>query len=368
VNGAQIALRGLESSAQSYNTLYDSFLQQYASSVQNQSFPISDTRVVSPAAGASKTSPRIPSVALATIIGGMALGIGLGMLRESMDRVFRTRGQVQAILETECLALIPAVKCERGSARSRDQRSISDGSNSRAIRRTSSAFRTVIDAPFSPFAEAIRSIKLAVDLNGGSNSTKVIGLTSCLPAEGKSTVATALAELVAQVGARAILVDCDLRTASLSRILAPTAAAGILEVISGDERLEEIVWNDPTTNMDFLPAVSDARLVNTSQVLASDAVKNLFGLLRLNYDYIVVDLSPLAPVIDARATTQWVDSYILVVEWGRTRMDIAQHALQDGRGIRKNMLGVVLNKVNLDSIGRYEGLRAKDLRSSNYFS
>jgi succinoglycan biosynthesis transport protein ExoP len=367
MNEAQIALRGLESGAQSYSTLYDIFLKQYTSSVQNQSFPISETRVVSPASGAFKSGPRISSVALAAIIGGLALGVGLGTLRESMDQVFRTRGQVQAILETECLALIPMVKCDRRSV-SPDRQAIGEVQNSRTIRRKPSTSRTVIDAPFSRFAEAIRSIKLAADLNGGSNSTKVIGLTSCLPAEGKSTVATALAEQIAQVGARAILVDCDLRTASLSRFLAPTAAAGIIEVISGNKRLEEIIWNDPTTHMDFLPTVADSRLANTSQVLAGDAIKNLFGVLRLSYDYIIVDLSPLAPVIDVRATTEWVDSYILLVEWGRTRIDVAQHALQDAREIRKKMLGVVLNKVNVDAIGQYEGYRAKEFHSNNYFS
>jgi succinoglycan biosynthesis transport protein ExoP len=359
VSGAQITLRGLESAAQSYSALYDSFLQQHASSAQNQSFPISETRVVSPASGASRTSPRISFVALTAIAGGMALGIGLGILRESMDRVFRTRGQVRAILETDCLALIPAVKCGRGSATSSRRKSSGEGSTSRTIRRTSSAFRTVNDASFSPFTEAIRSLKLAADLNGGGNSAKVIGLTSCLPAEGKSTVAAALAELIAQVGARTILVDCDLRTGSLSRDLAPTAAAGIIEAISGNKRLEEIIWNDPTTNMDFLPTVGDPRLVNTSQVLASDAIKSFFGALRLRYDYIIVDLSPLAPVVDARATTQWVDSYILLIEWGRTGIDVAQHALQDARGIQKSMLGVVLNKVKMDVIGRYES-RAND--------
>jgi len=106
--------------------------------------------------------------------------------------------------------------------------------------------------------------------------------------------------------------------------------------------------------MDFLPTVVGSRLENTSQVLASDAIKSLFDALRLRYNYIIVDLSPLAPVVDVRATTHLVDSYILLVEWGRTKIDPALHALEGARGIREKMLGVVLNKVNMDIIGRYQ--------------
>ena len=353
-NEAQIALRALESVARSYRALYDNFLQQYMSSVQNESFPISETRLILSASGASKNNPRISSVALVTILGGLALGVGLGKLRESMDRVFRTSGHVQAALETECLALVPVVKCDRQLVASPGHQSIGEGQNSRTIRPRSNAFRTVIDVPFSPFSEAVRSIKFAVDLNRGSSSSKVFGLTSCFPGEGTSTVATALAELVAQVGARTILVDCDLRNPSLSRELAPTAVAGIIEVTSGNKCLEETIWTDRTTNMDFLPTVVGSRLENTSQVLASDAIKSLFDALRLRYNYIIVDLSPLAPVVDVRATTHLVDSYILLVEWGRTKIDPALHALEGARGIREKMLGVVLNKVNMDIIGRYQ--------------
>ena len=92
----------------------------------------------------------------------------------------------------------------------------------------------VLDSPFSRFAEAIRAIKLAVDLNGDVvNANKVIGVTSSIPNEGKSTIAASLALLMAQVGARVILVDCDLRNPTLSRKLAPNADCGLLDVIVG---------------------------------------------------------------------------------------------------------------------------------------
>jgi succinoglycan biosynthesis transport protein ExoP len=244
---------------------------------------------------------------------------------------------------------------------------LSDARQQRVVRLGSGASRTVIDAPFSRFAESIRAIKLAVDLNGAGKSTKVIGLTSSVPREGKSTVAAALGELMAQGGARVILVDCDLRNPSLSRALAPNAVHGILEVISGNKSLQETIWKDPLTNMAFLPAVTHARLANTSQILGSDETGRLFDVLRTNYDYIIVDLSPIAPVVDVRATTHLLDSFILLIEWGQTRIDVVQHALRDAPEISDNILGVVLNKVDMNNIGRYEVYRAKYYRNK-YFA
>ena len=213
----------------------------------------------------------------------------------------------------------------------------------------------MINSPFSRFAEAIRSIKLAIDLNNGSiNSKQVIGFTSSLPNEGKSTIAASLALLVAQTGARVILVDCDLRNPSLSRKLAPGAELGILDVIAGAVSLHDAVWTDPSTNLTFLPASIKTRVVNSCEFLAADATKALFENLRSNYDYVLVDLSPLMPVVDARATSGFVDSDVCVTEWGRTNVDAVKHSFKDAQNVYQNLLGFVLNKANIDRLSSYD--------------
>jgi polysaccharide biosynthesis transport protein len=151
------------------------------------------------------------------------------------------------------------------------------------------------------------------------------------------------------------LVDCDLRNASLTRKLAPGARAGFLDVISSKQHFEEVIWTDPSTNLTFLPGAIKVRFAHTSEFLASDAAKNLFDELRKKYDYIIVDLSPLAPVVDARATTGFIDSYVFVVEWGRTKYDVVEQAFNDAQGIYENMLGVVLNKADMNVLARYSG-------------
>ena len=84
-----------------------------------------------------------------------------------------------------------------------------------------------------------------------------------------------MATLIAQGGARVILVDCDLRHRSLSRALAPDASAGFLDVVAGKLKLADAVWSDPTTGMAFLPAGRAVRQT-PAEILASDAAKSLF--------------------------------------------------------------------------------------------
>ena len=223
----------------------------------------------------------------------------------------------------------------------------------RKITRNGRLLWSVVDAPLSRFSEAIRSIKLAVDMTGAFKANRVIGFTSTLPNEGKSTIAFSLAQLMAQVGTRTILVDCDLRNPSLSRALAPRARRGLIDVLVGKVEIEKAIWKDRSTNLVFLPAVMKFRYANTSEILSSDPMKKLFEKLRESYDYIVVDLPPLAPIVDVRAATPIVDSFIYVIEWGRTKIDVVEHALGQAQEVYDHLLGVVLNKVDMKSFGRH---------------
>jgi Mrp family chromosome partitioning ATPase len=94
----------------------------------------------------------------------------------------------------------------------------------------------------------------------------------------------------------------------MSRLLAPDVPAGIVEVIKGQASFDKVVWTDPVTKMAFLPAVSKTRIADTDELLAGDAMRCLFDVLRSNYDYVIVDLSPLAPVVDVRATSRFICS------------------------------------------------------------
>jgi succinoglycan biosynthesis transport protein ExoP len=226
----------------------------------------------------------------------------------------------------------------------------------------------VVDEPLSGFAEGFRAIKVAADIAGSIKQNKVIGITSSLPHEGKSTVASNFAELLAHVGRKVILIDCDLRNPTLSSRLVSKPDVGLLEVMGGKLALADAIYTDPSSGLSFLPAVIESRLAHSSEILASEALKQFIDGLRKTYDYIVIDFPPLAPVVDVRATINLVDSYVFVIEWGKTRLNMVQRQLGSAPELVDRLLGVVLNKANFRVLERYEDYYGRYYYKKNYYS
>jgi succinoglycan biosynthesis transport protein ExoP len=376
-NQAQLALRELESSAQSSRTMHDNFLQRYTESLQQQSFPISEARIVTQASvPLDKSGPKRGLILAIALACGLAVGAGAGTLRDLMNSSICTAAQAEAALQVPCMAIVPSFKRRMSDEKKTIPRGGSvtelwsgqrsgERDSGRMIARGSDVIWTVLDFPFSRFAEAIRGIKLAVDLNG-DEANKIVGVTSSIPNEGKSSIAASLALLMAQVGARVILVDCDLRNPTLSRKLAPNADCGLLDVIVGTTPLEDAIWMDASTNLAFLPACIKSRVANSSEILAAESTRLLFANLRSKYDYVVVDLSPLMPIVDTRATTGLVGSYVCVIEWGSTRAKLVKQAFKDAQNVYENLVGVVLNKANINRLSSYDSGGKYDYRNKYY--
>ena len=367
-NSAEATMRELETSAKGYRSLYESFLQRYMGAVQQESFPITEARVISPASPPEiKSKPKTTLILAFGFLGGLALGTGLALLRDMLDRVFRTSAQVEATLHMPCISLVPLLKDVEPKQLQSRREPADRASDQGMIVRHSGVYWAASEMPLSRFAESIRSIKLAIDLNVTNSSNKVVGITSSLPNEGKSTIAAALAQLMAHAGARVIVVDCDLRNPSLSRSLAPHASVGLIEVISGKCPLDQAICKDPKTNLAFLPTVKKQPLFHTSEMLSAATTKQLFDHLRATYDYVVVDLPPLAPIIDVRATAQLIDSLVLVIEWGRTKTDVVQHALHTAPSLHTALIGAVLNKTDMQAMRRYDNYH-NDYYSNKHFA
>jgi Mrp family chromosome partitioning ATPase len=106
--------------------------------------------------------------------------------------------------------------------------------------------------------------------------------------------------------------------------------------------------------MAFVPAISNAGPPDPPSILSSAELKQVFDELRKQYEFVIVDLSPLAGVIDVCATTELVDTYVLVIEWGHTTVDALQHALRAAPNVSESILGAVLNKADIKSLTSYD--------------
>ncbi|OSI68950.1 polysaccharide biosynthesis tyrosine autokinase [Bradyrhizobium canariense] len=361
-NQAQVQLRELESNAQSYQAMYDNFLQRYMESVQQQSFPITEARVISAASTPLKKSyPKTFIILAGALFGGLMFGLGAAAARELTDKVFRTTAQVEEILGANCIAFLPSL-----SGNSTSRLPVLNSLAKKKDNPDPNLLRYVVENPLSRFAEAVRSVKVAIDLNSIVRENRVLAVTSTLPNEGKSTLSANLAQLMAHSGARVVLVDVDLRNPSLSRALVPDAQTGLVDVVAQKMRLEEVLTVDAETKLSILPAGTTSKLLHTNEVLASKAMCDVIGLLRTKFDYVVLDMPPMAPVVDVRVTSSFVDSYVFVVEWGRTKIDVVKHNLRGSAEIQDKLLGVVLNKADTKMLARYESYHGRYYYQKHY--
>jgi len=373
-NRDRLGLAELESYAKIYHTVYDSFLQRYMDAIQQQSFPITEARVISVATPPSqKSKPNNTLVLVIAATMGLIAGIGIDGLREVIDGAFRTRSQVERALGIKCLSVIPLLTAPPLPAPAVNRTVEGPAADARALSApgsqpngvvpspdaisfsfTDPILRYVADHPLSLFSEAIRAIKVAARFQGASADNQVIGVTSALPNEGKSTIACNLAALMADASKRVILLDADLRNPTLAHALRPAPTVGLMELLAGKVELAKAVGHEPGTNLALLPLLLAGQVAHTDEILSSRAFSHLIEQLRQRYDYVIVDLPPLAPVVDVRAALPVIDSLVFVVEWGNTRITTVEHHLMGEVEIRDRLLGVVLNKANLADMERFE--------------
>ncbi|CAO4153013.1 polysaccharide biosynthesis tyrosine autokinase [Methylorubrum aminovorans] len=358
---AQVQLRDLESSAQTARNLYDSFLQRFMEATQQQTFPISEARLITAATPPlHKSAPRTRLIVPGAIIAGFLLGLAAAFLRDRLDDVFRTARDVEAHTGAECLGILPRVN-PHGAA---PAQSLPEA-GTRSVVRASPVTRYVLDAPFSRFTEGLRSVKVAIDVNGFARETRVIGVVSALPNEGKTTVAANLATLIAQTGHKVLLIDADLRNPTLTQALVPHAQAGLVEVLTRASTLAEVIHVEAGTELNVVPAVVRNPLSHTAELVSSRAMAMLLETAREQYAYIVVDLPPAVPVVDVRACAHLIDGFVCVVEWGRTKRDVLAEAFAGAELLRERLIGVVLNKANMVALKRIEGYKGRHY--ANYY-
>jgi succinoglycan biosynthesis transport protein ExoP len=342
---SMVQLRELEQKATALSTLYQSFLARYQEAAQQRSFPITKVRVISEAT-LPKTpySPRAPIVLALSLVLGLFMGAGFGALNEFRERFFRLGEDVRSDLGLKFLGYLPIF----GSSRRRNVTHGGEGDFMLTGHR-----RMAIDAPASSFAETLRNAKIASDVVLQGVGCKVIGVVSVLPGEGKSTVAANFAGLLAANGSRTLLIDGDLRNPSLSRGMPVPAQHGLIDAIVGKQPWQSLLKIDRETRLAMMPAVVHSQFAHTSELLASKGMKSFIDAAHKIFDYVVIDLPPLGPVVDAKAFEPLADGFILVAEWGETPRALVRSTLQSEPQIAAKILGVVLNKADYKKLSRY---------------
>ena len=198
---------------------------------------------------------------------------------------------------------------------------------------------------------------LRTNLSFAGKNVKVISLTSCTPNEGKTSVSFQLCLSLAESGKKTILVDADLRKSVLrGRYKANREKYGLSHYLSGQMELDDVCCRTNVNNFDIIFAGPVPP--NPSELLGGDAFKNMLEVLRMKYDYVIVDTPPLGSVIDGAVAGAICDGTVLVVESGAISYKFAQNVKEQLDKVGCRILGCVLNKVNTKKnsyYGKYYG-------------
>lgn len=173
----------------------------------------------------------------------------------------------------------------------------------------------------------------------------VIGITSALPSEGKSTVSINLAYTLAEQGRTVALLDCDLRRPSLHTKMSISQTPGLTDVLTGKENLKNAVvrYQSATNNVYFDLIASGELPENPAEILSSRNFLRLLEVVKSAYDVVILDLPPVNAVTDATVASQLTDGLVLVIREDHCPRFVLNDCMEQLRYAKVNILGFVMN-------------------------
>jgi capsular exopolysaccharide synthesis family protein len=264
---------------------------------------------------------KIVNIGLGIVV-GLVIGIGLAFFIEYLDTSVKTIDDVERALQAPVLGVIPQ-----------------------------NVGYLIAEGPDSPHAEAYRVLRTNILFSLKDPKLNTITVVSGGAGEGKSTTIFNLATVFAQNGSRVLIVDSDLRRPSLHKILKVSNSVGLTNYLLKQSSLEEVIQTSPLATLDFLPS---GKLPSSSMgVVSSSQMKELIRDLKRRYDYVFFDSPPIMGVSDASILSSEVDAVLQVIQYRRYPQPMTIRAKQMIEKVGGNLLGIVLNNINMASDENY---------------
>jgi len=304
---------------------------------------VSGMQIVEPAGTAHRTGyTGLARSGLLGLLAGLLIGIGTAVLIEALDDRVRSPEELVEIVSEGLLGAIPRVEREGGRWE---------------------ADLTPHLRPRSAGAEAAKGVRaqLVPLLAGGS---KALVVTSPAPREGKSTVATMLAIVMAQTGRRTVLVDADMRRGRLHRSFELERSPGLSEYLAGEAGLHMVVR--PTAAGDLSIIASGAATERAAELCESEEFGGLIERLKARHDFVIIDAPPVLPVADSIGLSLRADGVLVVVQSERTLRRPLARAVELLRRSGAALIGAVANDVRPSSSYYYDRKYGYGYRRQGY--
>lgn len=380
-----IQLRGLERDVAAKQNQLENMLKEFNSITQSRTFVQAPARIMGWAvAPDKKSSPKSKQVVVLSTFAGLMLGAFLGLLREELDRSFRTPDDILDDFGLSYIGLVPTMRSDRKKLnRMRRPRNPADSAPLHTVPRRIRNLFFAAREPKSMMADTLRAVMIAFNgqstgergEQGGyfaSSRTKasaplllkspinevaargsVIGFASAKFGDGKTTLAANFASFLSACGTRTILIDLDFTASSVTKAFDPLPESNLIDQLLSGESL--------ASDLSDLGSFCDLTVIghkhcsalSPSSPMCGARLRSVISALKRNYDVIVVDMAPPNVCADARAVSKLLDGIVLIVEWGKTPKSLLKSMLRLNPDIRENVLGVIYNKVNIKKFDSY---------------
>lgn len=217
--------------------------------------------------------------------------------------------------------------------------------------------------PKSITAESYRSLRTNIQYSSIDKQVKTLVVTSSNAGEGKSTVAGNLAYTFFQSGKRVLIIDCDLRKPSLHRKFNVSNEVGLTDVLVGTSELNKVMKKID----DNLYLLTTGTLPpNPAEIIGSNTMESFLEECKINFDYIILDTPPILPVTDSKLLAIKADATVLVVRSEISKLKHVSQAFKELGKVNANVIGTILNDVEVHSERLYYNNSTKSKKSKIY--
>jgi len=328
----EFQLAALERDLQNNRQLYELFVNRAKETGATGDMQSTIARVIDPAFVSSvPVKPQKAMIIAISLLLGLMLAILLSLLLEYLDNTVRSDEDVAIKLEVPLLGILPWV---RG-------------------RHTKFELQRGFLQNFSPaFSEAVRTLRTGVLMSALDHPHKVLLITSSVPEEGKTSVSMNLAFALAQVK-RTCLIDADMRRPSVAKVLGvDSKLPGLSNLVANTDPVAKCV-HEHESGLFFIPAGPIPP--NPSELLSSMRFKEVLAKLEDLFEIIVIDSPPVQLVSDATILAGVANALVFVTRADATPYQVAKGALEQLKKGKAKLLGVVLNRLDVDKAERYYG-------------
>jgi capsular exopolysaccharide synthesis family protein len=299
--------------------------------------------ILEPASASKRTYSQVIKAVALVLFGGLALGAGIVFLIERRDDRFTSPIEVNSALGDAIVGLLPEVTPK--------------GKGKEPMRLLD------VDDPRHGYAESFRRLRSGLlFLATGGERPKVLLITSALPNEGKSTVAANLARALALSGYRVLLVDGDLRRGGLHRLLKMQSEPGLAELLRHTSEAAKVIQQDSLPNFAFVSCGSHSG--NPGDLFLGSGLDQVLARWRQEFDYVIIDSSPLFAADDASCLAPKADGTLFVVRRGHSSARAVSEALDLLAQRQAKVLGVIFNGADASSRNYYYDKFAQEKTSA----